>query len=176
MILGCSLLTAEGITCSGEGDLKNCQAMKVLDLLGAGGSYTEVLALDFREGFVLMGHDGPFHLGIADGRPIIRALGLYHGKRGYGVSVETSVRMGPITALALTQTREGRLKSWRQRVSPCPASGFSLETLTAGYGLALARRLSCKPGARKAPPTIALWVWGIRPEVSRKWCRCWGWN
>jgi L-arabinose isomerase len=110
MILGCSLLTAEGMPCSGEGDLKNCQAMKVLDLLGAGGSYTEILALDFRERFVMMGHDGPFHLGIADGRPIIRALGLYHGKRGYGVSVETSVRIGPITVLALTQTREGHLK------------------------------------------------------------------
>ena len=110
MTLGCSLLTAGGIPCSGEGDLKNCQAMKILDLLGVGGSYTEIVALDFREQFVMMGHDGPFHLAIAAGRPLIRGLDLYHGKRGYGVSVETSVRFGPITLLALTQTREGRLK------------------------------------------------------------------
>jgi L-arabinose isomerase len=110
LILGCSLLTGRGIPCSGEGDLKNCQAMKIVDLLGAGGSYTEIYAMDFRERFILMGHDGPFHLGIAEGRPILRGLGLYHGKRGYGVSVEASVRTGPITILGLTQTREGKLK------------------------------------------------------------------
>jgi L-arabinose isomerase len=110
LILGCSLLTARGIPCSGEGDLKNCQAMKILDLLGAGGSFTEFYAMDFRHGFILMGHDGPFHLAIAEGRPILRGLGLYHGKRGYGVSVEASVRKGPITILGLTQTGDGRLK------------------------------------------------------------------
>ena len=76
VILGCSLLTARGIPCSGEADLKNCQAMKIMDLLGAGGSYTELYAMDFRERFILMGHDGPFHLGIAEGRPILRGLGL----------------------------------------------------------------------------------------------------
>ncbi len=72
VILGCSLLTARGIPCSGEADLKNCQAMKIMDLLGAGGSYTELYAMDFRERFILMGHDGPFHLAIAEGRPILR--------------------------------------------------------------------------------------------------------
>ncbi len=110
LIVGCSLLTARGIPCSGEGDLKNCQAMKIVDLLGAGGSYTEIYALDFRERFILMGHDGPFHLDIAEGRPILRGLGLYHGKAGAGVSVEASVRKGPVTILSLTQTRDGRLK------------------------------------------------------------------
>jgi L-arabinose isomerase len=109
-ILGCSLLTARGIPCSGEGDLKNCQAMKIMDLLGAGGSFTELYAMDFREGFILMGHDGPFHLGIAEGRPVLRGLGLYHGKSGCGVSVEATVRKGPVTILGLTQTRDGRLK------------------------------------------------------------------
>jgi L-arabinose isomerase len=110
LILRCSLLTARGIPCSGEGDLKNCQAMKIMDLLGAGGSYTELYAIDFRERFILMGHDGPFQLGIAQGRPILRELGFYHGKAGYGVSVEASVRKGPITILALTQILGGRLK------------------------------------------------------------------
>ena len=110
LILGCSLLTARGIPASGEGDLKNCQAMKILDLLGCGGSYTEFYAMDFDEDFLLMGHDGPFHLGIAEGRPILRGLGLYHGKRGHGVSVEAHVKLGPVTLLALTQTADGRLK------------------------------------------------------------------
>ncbi len=110
MILGCSLLTGRGVPCSGEGDLKNCMAMKVMDTLGAGGSYTELYAMDFAERFILMGHDGPFHIGIAQGRPVLRGLGLYHGKRGYGVSVEARVRNGPVTILGLTQTRDGRLK------------------------------------------------------------------
>ena len=80
LILGNSLLTARGVAASGEGDLKTCVAMTMLDRMGAGGSYTEFYAMDFREQFVLMGHDGPMHLAIADGRPVLRGLGLYHGK------------------------------------------------------------------------------------------------
>ncbi|MFV1994223.1 MAG: arabinose isomerase, partial [Verrucomicrobiales bacterium] len=110
LILGCSLLTARGIPASGEGDLKNCQAMKIMDLIGCGGSYTEFYAMDFEENFLLMGHDGPFHLKIAQGKPILRGLGLYHGKSGRGVSVEARVKLGPVTLLSLTQTADGRLK------------------------------------------------------------------
>ena len=84
--------------------------MTILDRLGAGGSYTEIYAMDFVDGFVLMGHDGPGHLGISDRRPVLRGLGLYHGKAGRGVSVEFSVRTGPVTILGLTQTADGRLK------------------------------------------------------------------
>jgi len=150
MTLGCSLLTAEGVPCSGEGDLKNCQAMRILDLLGRGGSYTEIVALDFRERFIMMGHDGPFHLGIADGRPIIRGLGLFHGKRGYGVSVETSVRTGPITVLALTQTREGRLKFLAAEGESLPGERLQLgntdSRLRFGLGPAAFMEAWCKEG------------------------------
>mgnify|MGYP005843596543 CR=1 FL=1 len=110
LILGNSLLTARGVPASGEGDLKTCIAMLLMDRLGAGGSYTEFYAMDFRENFVLMGHDGPGHIAISDEKPILRGLGLYHGKRGSGVSVEFKVRTGPITILGVTQTAEGRLK------------------------------------------------------------------
>ena len=110
LIVGNSLLTARGVPAAGEGDLKTDIAMLLLDRLGAGGSYTEFYALDFDEGFVLMGHDGPAHLAIADGRPVARALTLYHGKAGAGLSIETNVRLGPVTILGLTQTAEGRLK------------------------------------------------------------------
>ena len=82
VIVGNSLLTARGIPAAGEGDLKNCVAMLIMDRLGAGGSYTEFYAMDFNEDFILMGHDGPGHLAIADGKPVLRGLGLYHGKRG----------------------------------------------------------------------------------------------
>ena len=110
LILGNSLLTAQGIPASGEGDLKNAVAMKVMDSLGAGGSFTEFYAMDFEESFLLMGHDGPGHIEISDRKPILRGLGTYHGKAGRGVSVEFSVKTGPVTIFAVTQTFEGRLK------------------------------------------------------------------
>jgi L-arabinose isomerase len=110
LILGNSLLTARGIPASGEGDLKNAVAMKIMDTLGAGGSFMEFYAMDFDEGFLLMGHDGPAHLAISDRKPVLRELEIYHGKAGYGVSVEFSVKTGPVTILGVTQTRDGRLK------------------------------------------------------------------
>ena len=110
LIVGNSLLTARGIPASGEGDLKTCIAMMIIDRLGAGGSYTEFYALDYEDDIVLMGHDGPGHIAISDEPPVLRGLGLYHGKRGFGISVEFKVKTGPVTILGLTQTREGRLK------------------------------------------------------------------
>jgi L-arabinose isomerase len=110
LIVGNSLLTARGVPASGEGDLKTNVGMLLLDRLGAGGSYTEFYALDFDEEFVLMGHDGPAHLAIAEGRPVARALKLYHGKAGAGLSIEMKVRLGPVTILGVTQTPDGRLK------------------------------------------------------------------
>ena len=110
VIVGNSLLTARGVPTAGEGDLKTNIAQLVLDRLGAGGSYTEYYALDFAEEFVLMGHDGPGHIAIAQEQPTLRALKLYHGKRGAGLSVEFKVRYGPITIVGCTQTAEGRLK------------------------------------------------------------------
>jgi L-arabinose isomerase len=110
LIVGNSLLTARGVPAAGEGDLKTNISMFLLDRLGAGGSYTEFYALDFDEEFVLMGHDGPGHLAIAEGRPVARALKLYHGKAGAGLSIEMKVRLGPVTILGVTQTADGRLK------------------------------------------------------------------
>ena len=108
--LGATLLTGRGVPCSGEGDLKNAVAMMLMDRLGAGGSYTEFYAMDFPSRLILLGHDGPFHPGIADSRPLLRGLGLFHGKHGSGIAVEARVKLGPITLLGLTQTVAGRLK------------------------------------------------------------------
>lgn len=110
LIVGNSLLTARSIPASGEGDLKTCIAMKIMDCLGAGGSFTEFYAMDFNDDFILMGHDGPGHIAISDERPLLRGLGVFHGKRGAGVSVEFKVKTGPVTILGMTQTADGRLK------------------------------------------------------------------
>ena len=110
VIVGNSLLTARGVITSGEGDLKTNIAQVLLDRLGAGGSFTEYYALDFDEDFILMGHDGPGHIAIAQEQPTLRSLKVFHGKRGAGLSVEFKVRNGPITIVGCTQTADGRLK------------------------------------------------------------------
>jgi L-arabinose isomerase len=110
IILGTSLLTARGVPVAGELEIKNAQAMKIMDTFGVGGSFTEYYALDWKDDVVLMGHDGPGHLKIAQGRTKVRPLQVYHGKVGRGLSVEMSVRHGPVTLLSVVQTADGRLE------------------------------------------------------------------
>ena len=110
LIVGNSLLTAAGFPMCGESDLKTCMAMLIMDRLEAGGSFAEFHPIDFNEGFVLVGHDGPHHLNIAEGRPVLRSLLKYHGKPGSGASVEFKIREGPITMLSIGITAEGRFK------------------------------------------------------------------
>ena len=110
IILGTSLLTARGVPVAGEYEIKNVQAMKIMDAFGAGGSFTEYYAVDYNDDVVLMGHDGPGHIAIAEGKTKVRPLEVYHGKVGRGLSVEMSVKHGPVTLLSVVQTADGKLK------------------------------------------------------------------
>jgi L-arabinose isomerase len=110
LIVGNSLLTGAGFPMCGESDLKTCLAMLIMDRLGIGGSFAEFHPVDFKEDFVLVGHDGPHNITIAEGRPVLRSLKKYHGKPGFGAGVEFKIKEGPITMLSISSTYGGKFK------------------------------------------------------------------
>lgn len=133
-IVGNSILNAEGTPMCGEFDIKTCLAMLIMDRLNIGGSFAEFHPFDFSEDFILVGHDGPHHIAIADGKPILRSLTKFHGKPGSGASVEFKIKEGPITMLGITQTTGGRFKfvigeGWSKK-GPIPPTG---NTNTRGF-------------------------------------------
>ena len=133
-IVGNSILNAQGIPMCGEFDIKTCMAMLIMDRLNIGGSFAEFHPFDFKEDFILVGHDGPHHLAIADGKPVLRSLKKYHGKPGSGASVEFKIKEGPITMLGITQTYNGKFKfvigEGYSKKGPIPPTG---NTNTRGF-------------------------------------------
>jgi L-arabinose isomerase len=130
MILGASLLTARGVPTTGEYELRTTVAQLATQVAGAGGSFCEIQALNFTDGVVEMGHDGPAHLAVSAKRPLLRGLGVYHGKRGWGVSVEFDVRPGPVTLLGLGQDRDGSLSFIASEGTVVPGSLLTIGNTT----------------------------------------------
>ena len=119
VIVGNSLLTARGIPTSGEADLKTNLAQLILDRLGAGGSYTEFYALDFDERFVLMGHDGPGHVAIAQSsRRCARCCSTTARRRRAERRVQGPLRAGHDRRLHADRRRAPEAARRRGRVDP----------------------------------------------------------
>jgi L-arabinose isomerase len=134
LIVGNSLLVSKGCSLAGESDMKTCLAMYTTSALGAGGSFAELCATSFAENVILVGHDGPHDIRISDAKPTIRGLGLYHGKRGHGISVEFSLKSGPMTMLGLGCDENGQFSfivaEGESQKGVVPKQG---NTLTRGY-------------------------------------------
>ncbi|MEX2546027.1 MAG: arabinose isomerase [Phycisphaeraceae bacterium] len=151
IILGNSLLTASGVPVAGEYEVKNVQAMKIMDSFGHGGSFTEYYAMDYDDDVIIMGHDGPGHIGIAEGRTKVRPMEVYHGKVGRGLSVEMSVRHGPVTLLSVVNRSDGRLMLLTAEAESVPGPTLAIGNTNSRYRFSIGARAFVNEWNRHGP-------------------------